>query len=206
MGLAPMSTPQIFVPPHPESLRQQRQAQPGGIYVPFRLIFSSFTSAQKPEGDVGALPAYLTTLANPSDNILPRDELGVKLSHTGMRNGNMVIRVETANQRTQGKPEAGYRVSFSSALCLGVTAHITLSDWQIRRCICRYGPPPRRVKRHGNMVIEVETTNQRGEKITDGTAEVAQPPTVYVFTEKAWHGCGPVQLFSHCSRRLGSCG
>src|ERR1700733_6703820 len=52
--------------------------------------------------------------------VLPRDELSVKLSHTGMRNGN--------------------------------------------------------------MVIKVETTNQRGEKIIDGTAEVAQPPTVYVFT------------------------
>ena len=32
------------------------------------------------------------------------------------------------------------------------------------------------------MVIKIETTNQRGEKIIDGTAEVAQPPTVYVFT------------------------
>ena len=52
--------------------------------------------------------------------VLPRDELSVKLSHTGMRNGN--------------------------------------------------------------MVIKVETINQRGEKIIDGTAEVAQPPTVYVFT------------------------
>jgi len=27
--------------------------------------------------------------------VLPRDELSVKLSHTGMRNGNMVIKVET---------------------------------------------------------------------------------------------------------------
>jgi len=52
--------------------------------------------------------------------VLPRDELSVKLSHTGMRNGN--------------------------------------------------------------MVIKVETTNQRGEKIIDRTAEVTQPPTVYVFT------------------------
>src|ERR1700735_546560 len=36
--------------------------------------------------------------------------------------------------------------------------------------------------RNRNMVIKVETTNQRCEKIIDGTAEVAQPPTVYVFT------------------------
>ena len=49
--------------------------------------------------------------------VLPRDELSVKLSHSGMQNGN--------------------------------------------------------------MVINVETTNQRGEKIIDGTAEVAQPPTVF---------------------------
>jgi fatty acid synthase subunit alpha, fungi type len=36
--------------------------------------------------------------------------------------------------------------------------------------------------RNGNLVVKVETINQRGEKIIDGTAEVAQPPTVYVFT------------------------
>jgi len=54
---------------------------------------------------------------------LPRDELSVKLSHTGMRNSN--------------------------------------------------------------MVVKVETINQRGEKIIDGTAQVAQPPTVYVFASQA---------------------
>jgi fatty acid synthase subunit alpha len=31
--------------------------------------------------------------------VLPRDELSIKLSHTGMRNGNMAIKVETTNQR-----------------------------------------------------------------------------------------------------------
>ncbi|KAF8312438.1 fatty acid synthase, partial [Clavulina sp. PMI_390] len=35
---------------------------------------------------------------------------------------------------------------------------------------------------NGNKVIKVETVNQRGEKIIEGTAEVAQPPSVYVFT------------------------
>ena len=30
--------------------------------------------------------------------VLPRNELSIKLSHTGMRNGNMVIKVETTNQ------------------------------------------------------------------------------------------------------------
>jgi fatty acid synthase subunit alpha, fungi type len=51
--------------------------------------------------------------------VLPRNELSVKLSHTGMRN---------------------------------------------------------------NMLVKVEAANQRGEKIIDGTAEIAQPPTVYIFT------------------------
>ncbi|KAH9856627.1 fatty acid synthase [Lenzites betulinus] len=36
--------------------------------------------------------------------------------------------------------------------------------------------------RDGNFVINVETTNNRGEKVLAGTAEVAQPTTVYVFT------------------------
>ena len=36
--------------------------------------------------------------------------------------------------------------------------------------------------REGALLLKVETTNQRGEKVLDGTAEVAQPTTVYVFT------------------------
>ena len=36
--------------------------------------------------------------------------------------------------------------------------------------------------RNGNLVVKVETVNQRGEKVLDGTAEVAQSTTVYVFT------------------------
>ncbi|KAA1467738.1 fatty acid synthase [Dentipellis sp. KUC8613] len=36
--------------------------------------------------------------------------------------------------------------------------------------------------RDGNMVVKVETTNERGEKVLEGNAEVAQPTTVYVFT------------------------
>lgn len=36
--------------------------------------------------------------------------------------------------------------------------------------------------RNGNLVVKVETVNQRGEKVLNGTAEVAQPTTVYVFT------------------------
>ncbi|KDN47732.1 hypothetical protein K437DRAFT_273590 [Tilletiaria anomala UBC 951] len=34
----------------------------------------------------------------------------------------------------------------------------------------------------GNKVVKVETFNQHGEKVLDGQAEIAQPPTVYVFT------------------------
>ena len=36
--------------------------------------------------------------------------------------------------------------------------------------------------RDGNIVVKVSTVNQRGEKVLEGTAEVAQPTTVYVFT------------------------
>ncbi|KAI0067274.1 fatty acid synthase [Artomyces pyxidatus] len=36
--------------------------------------------------------------------------------------------------------------------------------------------------RDGNMVVAVTTTNERGEKVLEGVAEVAQPTTVYVFT------------------------
>lgn len=36
--------------------------------------------------------------------------------------------------------------------------------------------------RDGNIVVRVETINSQGEKVLEGTAEVAQPKTVYVFT------------------------
>lgn len=36
--------------------------------------------------------------------------------------------------------------------------------------------------RDGFKIIKVETFNQRGEKVIDGSAEVAQPATTYVFT------------------------
>uniref|UniRef100_A0A0W0EUQ4 Putative fatty acid synthase n=1 Tax=Moniliophthora roreri TaxID=221103 RepID=A0A0W0EUQ4_MONRR len=34
----------------------------------------------------------------------------------------------------------------------------------------------------GNIVVKIETINERGEKVLDGSAEVSQPNTVYVFT------------------------
>lgn len=36
--------------------------------------------------------------------------------------------------------------------------------------------------RKGNMVVRISTTNDRGEKVIEGSAEVIQPPTVYTFT------------------------
>jgi fatty acid synthase subunit alpha len=36
--------------------------------------------------------------------------------------------------------------------------------------------------RNGNMAVKIETVNQRGEKVLEGSAEVAQPTSVYVFT------------------------
>jgi fatty acid synthase subunit alpha len=36
--------------------------------------------------------------------------------------------------------------------------------------------------RDGNIVVKIETNNGRGEKVLEGSAEVAQPNTVYVFT------------------------
>lgn len=36
--------------------------------------------------------------------------------------------------------------------------------------------------RDGNIVVSIKTTNDRGEKVLSGSAEVSQPTTVYVFT------------------------
>lgn len=36
--------------------------------------------------------------------------------------------------------------------------------------------------RDGNKAVKVETVNQNGEEVIEGTAEIAQPTTVYVFT------------------------
>ena len=37
---------------------------------------------------------------------------------------------------------------------------------------------------NGNIIVKVETTNKHGKKVIEGTAEVAQPPTAYVFTSQ----------------------
>ena len=36
--------------------------------------------------------------------------------------------------------------------------------------------------RDGNIVVNIETSNSRGEKVIQGSAEVSQTSTVYVFT------------------------
>lgn len=36
--------------------------------------------------------------------------------------------------------------------------------------------------RDGNLVVKVDTLNERGEKVLEGSAEVAQPTTAYIFT------------------------
>ena len=36
--------------------------------------------------------------------------------------------------------------------------------------------------RDGNLVVRIETSNERGERVLEGSAEVAQPTTAYVFT------------------------
>jgi hypothetical protein len=36
--------------------------------------------------------------------------------------------------------------------------------------------------RDGNVVVNIETSNARGEKVIQGSAEVSQSSTVYVFT------------------------
>jgi fatty acid synthase subunit alpha, fungi type/fatty acid synthase subunit beta, fungi type len=44
--------------------------------------------------------------------------------------------------------------------------------------------------KNSNMWVKVETTNQRADKIIQGTTEVVQPPTVYVFTGQGSHEPG----------------
>ncbi|MCO5566161.1 hypothetical protein L7F22_019837 [Adiantum nelumboides] len=43
---------------------------------------------------------------------------------------------------------------------------------------------------NGNKVIQVQTFNQNGEKVLEGKSEVAQPPTVYVFTGQGSQSVG----------------
>ncbi|KAK7690523.1 hypothetical protein QCA50_005621 [Cerrena zonata] len=69
----------------------------------------------------------------------------------------------------QGHPErvVSYDVSFVGMVLPGDELKVTLKHTAMRA---------------GNLVLKVITENERGEKVIEGTAEVAQPATVYVFT------------------------
>ncbi|KAI0649410.1 fatty acid synthase [Trametes meyenii] len=69
----------------------------------------------------------------------------------------------------EGKPErvAAYDVAFVGMVLPGDELQVKIKHIGMR---------------NGNFVVSVETANSRGEKVLAGTAEVAQPNTVYVFT------------------------
>ncbi|EIW57289.1 fatty acid synthase [Trametes versicolor FP-101664 SS1] len=69
----------------------------------------------------------------------------------------------------QGKPErvVAYDVAFVGMILPGDELEVKIKHVGMR---------------DGNFVVNVETVNSRGEKVLAGTAEVAQPATVYVFT------------------------
>ncbi|QRW18188.1 fatty acid synthase subunit beta [Rhizoctonia solani] len=73
------------------------------------------------------------------------------------------------NVVAQGKPERvlQYDVSFVGMVLPGDELAVKLTHYGMR---------------DGNLAIKVETSNQRGQRVLSGTAEVAQVPTVYVFT------------------------
>ncbi|KAF9641920.1 hypothetical protein BDM02DRAFT_3194263 [Thelephora ganbajun] len=74
----------------------------------------------------------------------------------------------------KGRPERvkSYEVSFVGMVLPREELHIKI------KCIGA---------RQGNMVVKVETYNDRDVKVPEGTVKVAQPPTAYVFTDQ-----GPV--------------
>ncbi|KAI0787467.1 fatty acid synthase [Fomes fomentarius] len=73
------------------------------------------------------------------------------------------------NAVAQGKPDrvVAYDVNFVGMVLPGDELQVKIKHIGMR---------------NGNFVVNVETVNSRGEKMLAGTAEVAQPTTVYVFT------------------------
>ncbi|GBE87869.1 fatty acid synthase [Sparassis crispa] len=69
----------------------------------------------------------------------------------------------------QGRPErvVAYDVAFVGMVIPGDSLQVKIKHSGMR---------------DGNIVVKVETFNGKGEKVLEGTAEVAQPKTVYVFT------------------------
>ncbi len=58
----------------------------------------------------------------------------------------------------------------------------------------------------GNIVVKVQTVNQRGEKVLEATAEVAQPTTVYVFTGQGSQERGVEWSFTTTPQPRAPCG
>jgi len=57
--------------------------------------------------------------------------------------------------------------------------------------------------REGNIVVSIETSNNRGEKVMQGSAEVAQPTTTYVFTGQGSQEQGMgMDLYNNSPSRL----
>jgi fatty acid synthase subunit beta len=42
----------------------------------------------------------------------------------------------------------------------------------------------------GNIIVKIETINDRGEEVLEGSAEIAQSTTVYVFTSQGSQEAG----------------
>ncbi|KAL1666812.1 acyl transferase domain-containing protein, partial [Schizophyllum commune] len=73
------------------------------------------------------------------------------------------------NVVAQGHPERvlSYDVSFVGMVLPGDSLKVNIRHVAMR---------------DGNLVVKIVTTNDRDEKVLEGSAEVAQPPTAYVFT------------------------
>jgi len=73
------------------------------------------------------------------------------------------------NVVAKGRPERvlSYDVGFVGMVLPGDRMHVQLKHIGMR---------------DGNLVVNVETLNERGEKVLEGSAEVAQPTTAYIFT------------------------
>lgn len=75
--------------------------------------------------------------------------------------------VETVAAKGHPERVSGYNVNFVGMVIPGDELTVNLKHVGMK---------------NGKMILKVTTTNQRGEKVLEGGAEVAQPATVYAFT------------------------